>query len=336
MAVEDLLARQADLDRPVEHQRRLRDDDLVVERIALAAEAAAVGRGDDADVRGRHRERLGERAMQVVRRLRARVDDELAVGILRRDRRVLLDRQVRVALEEEHIVEDAVGARRAPRRRRRTAARRPCGCCRRRRSRGCAARDGRGFPRATRIVRSGSYSTSMSSIASAAVDSSRATTAATGSPTNRTLSRHSACSSWLTGSTPYAIGNASPVSTRWTPGCAAAFVVSMRTMRACGSGERSSLPCSIRGRIDIVREARLAGDLGAAVHAAPRAPDDGGVGAHRLVPLRPRPPRRPRRSAGIPCSGRGCRRAPRESARATACGSRSSSALAVTRIPGVQ
>ena len=55
MAVEHLLAIEADLHRPIEHQRRLGDDDLVVERIALAAEAAAVGRGDHADVRRRHR-----------------------------------------------------------------------------------------------------------------------------------------------------------------------------------------------------------------------------------------------------------------------------------------
>ena len=35
---------------------------------------------------------------------------ELAVRIRRRDRGVLLDRQVRVPLEEEHVLEDAVGA----------------------------------------------------------------------------------------------------------------------------------------------------------------------------------------------------------------------------------
>ena len=110
VAVEDLFAIQADLDRPIEQQRRLRNDDLVIERIALAAEAAAVGRGDDADVRGRHRQRFRERAVQIVRRLRARIDDELAVGIHQRDRRMLLERQMRVSLEEEHIVEDMVGA----------------------------------------------------------------------------------------------------------------------------------------------------------------------------------------------------------------------------------
>ena len=76
--------------------------------IALAAEAAAVGRGDHADVRGGQGQRLRERAVHVVRRLRARPQHELAVRILRRDGRVLLDRQVRVALIEERVLEDAI------------------------------------------------------------------------------------------------------------------------------------------------------------------------------------------------------------------------------------
>ncbi len=110
MAVEDLLTRETDLYRTVEQQGSLGDDDLVVERIALAAEAAAVGCRDHSNVRGWHRQRLGQRAVQVVRRLRARVDDQLAVRILQGDGRVLLDRQMRVPLEEEHVVEHMVGA----------------------------------------------------------------------------------------------------------------------------------------------------------------------------------------------------------------------------------
>ena len=110
MAIEHLFAVEADLHRPIEQQGRFGDDDLVVERIALAAEAAAVGRGDDADVRRRHRQRLGEGAVQVVRRLRARVDHELAVRVLQRHGRVLFDRQMGIALEEKHIVEDVIGA----------------------------------------------------------------------------------------------------------------------------------------------------------------------------------------------------------------------------------
>src|SRR3712207_6935297 len=47
VAVEDLLARQGDLDGPARHHRELGDGQFVVERVALAAEAAAVGRRDE-------------------------------------------------------------------------------------------------------------------------------------------------------------------------------------------------------------------------------------------------------------------------------------------------
>src|SRR6188508_2477615 len=45
------------------------------------------------------------------------------------------------------------------------------------------------------------------------------------------------------------MGKSAPVTTAWTPGRAAAREVSIRTMRACGWGLRSSLHQSIRGRI---------------------------------------------------------------------------------------
>src|SRR6266851_2574899 len=93
-----------------------------------------------------------------------------------------------------------------------------------------------------------SYSTSIKSSASKAVSSSRAMTAATGSPTCRTRSTHRACSSWLTGRIPYCIGTSFPVSTKYTPGCAAARDVSIFRMRACGCGDRSSLQCAMRGK----------------------------------------------------------------------------------------
>ena len=109
MAHEHLFAIEADLHRTIEQQRRFGDNDLVVEGVALAAEAAAVRRCDDANVCRRHGKRLCQRAVQVVRRLRARIDHELAVGILQRHGGVLLDRQVRAPLEEEHIVEHVVG-----------------------------------------------------------------------------------------------------------------------------------------------------------------------------------------------------------------------------------
>jgi hypothetical protein len=109
VAVEDLLPGEADLDRAVKNERRPGGDDLVVERVALPAEAAAVRRGHDPDVRRRKRERPGERAVEVVGRLRRREDAELAIGIDHRERRVLLDREVRVPLVEEDVLEDAVG-----------------------------------------------------------------------------------------------------------------------------------------------------------------------------------------------------------------------------------
>src|SRR5438132_969430 len=62
----------------------------------------------------------------------------------------------------------------------------------------------------------------MSFSASSAVSSSRAATAATGSPTKRTLSRASACSSWLTGRMPKGMGSSLPTRVARTPGCAAA------------------------------------------------------------------------------------------------------------------
>src|SRR2546428_4283265 len=99
-----------------------------------------------------------------------------------------------------------------------------------------------------RIGSSGSYSTPMAFMASNAASSSTAATAATGSPTKRTLARHSACSSWLTGRIPKGIGRSFPVRTARTPGIFAAFEVSTRMMRACGTGDRCSLKKPIGGR----------------------------------------------------------------------------------------
>ena len=85
---------------------------------------------------------------------------------------------------------------------------------------------------------------------------------------------HSACSSWLTGRIPYWIGKSFPVSTRYTPGCASAREVSILRMRACGCGERSNLQYAMRRQKNIVGKARLPGHFGARVHSAPRHADD--------------------------------------------------------------
>ncbi len=109
VAIEDLLACQADLDRAIQEQRGLRHDDLVVEWVALAAETAAVGCRDHAHMRDRDVERLRERAVHVVRRLRARPKHQLPVGIEGRQGSMLFERQVRTARVGEGIVEDEIG-----------------------------------------------------------------------------------------------------------------------------------------------------------------------------------------------------------------------------------
>src|SRR5258707_1501712 len=81
----------------------------MIEGITLAAEAAAIGSSNDANVCGWHLQDFGECAVQVVRGLRAGPDGELAVGIFDGDRGVLLDGEMRIALIEESVFEDFVG-----------------------------------------------------------------------------------------------------------------------------------------------------------------------------------------------------------------------------------
>src|SRR5258708_5662524 len=109
MAVENFFAREADFYRAIEEERGFGDHYFVIEGIALAAEAAAVGRGDYADVGGRHLQNFGESAVEVVRSLRAGPNGELAVGIFDGHGGVLLDREMRAALVEESVFEDFVG-----------------------------------------------------------------------------------------------------------------------------------------------------------------------------------------------------------------------------------
>ncbi len=109
VAVEDLLAGERDLRRAAELQRHGGADDLVAEGVALAAEAAAVGGRDDANARRRQAEHLGEGAVEVVRRLGRRVDRQSPLVLGHGDRRVLLHRQMGVAVVEEEVVVDPVG-----------------------------------------------------------------------------------------------------------------------------------------------------------------------------------------------------------------------------------
>src|SRR5256712_854615 len=107
--VEDLFPVERELHRAARAQREERRRELVRERVALAAEGAAVRRGDDADPRARQAEHLLELAVQVVGDLRRGPEREPIVGAVAGDRGMRLDRRVRVALEEEPVVTDVVG-----------------------------------------------------------------------------------------------------------------------------------------------------------------------------------------------------------------------------------
>src|SRR5580765_7932072 len=74
------------------------------------------------------------------------------------------------------------------------------------------------------------------------------------------------------------MGKSAPVTTAWTPGRAAAREVSIRTMRACGWGLRSSLHQSIR-------EAGLTRHLGHAIDPRQRCAYDLEVAVLAALPI---------------------------------------------------
>ena len=89
MRVEDLLAAQRAFDRTAGEHRELADDDLVRERVGLAAEPAAMSGADHADSIHRQLEHLGQRAVHVMHDLGRRPERDLPVDI-GSDRAVLL------------------------------------------------------------------------------------------------------------------------------------------------------------------------------------------------------------------------------------------------------
>ena len=95
----------------------------------------------------------------------------------------------------------------------------------------------------------------MSSSASSARYRLSATTTATPSPTYRTFSAARQRQVWRAGSGPKSgIGSHSsaasaPVITACTPGAASAWAVSIRTIRACACGLRSTAACKVSGVI---------------------------------------------------------------------------------------
>ena len=108
VAVEHLFAGEPYLDRPASQLAKLSHHNLMAERVALPAEAAPVGRGDDPDLAGREAKHLGHRPVHVVRRLGAGPDRHPAVGLPVPHRGVLLHRQVGVPFIEEQVFPDQV------------------------------------------------------------------------------------------------------------------------------------------------------------------------------------------------------------------------------------
>ena len=130
-------------------------------------------------------------------------------------------------------------------------------------------------------------------------------------------------------------------------GAAARAEVSIETMRACASGLRSTAPCSMPGQRDVVDVVALAADearvllalaAGRSRSGAPRRrPSVAASCALGSRAPRARPPSGPpRRCSCSPCSGRSGRRSRRGSRRRSGAGCASSSARAVSIMPGVQ
>src|SRR5260370_9424624 len=108
VAIKNFFACQTNFDGPVEHQSGLCNYDFMIEGVALSPETAAVRRGDHATMRGRHFQDLSERAMHVMRRLRAGPDGQLSFRILDGHGSVLLNGKMSVSLEEECVFEDFI------------------------------------------------------------------------------------------------------------------------------------------------------------------------------------------------------------------------------------
>src|SRR5579885_1249852 len=109
VTVENLFPRQTDLHRAVQQEGRFRHDNLVLKRIALAAEAAAIRSGNHANVGRRHLQNFCQSAMKVMWRLRARPDRQLSIRILCGDRGMLLNGKMGAAFVEESVLKNLVG-----------------------------------------------------------------------------------------------------------------------------------------------------------------------------------------------------------------------------------
>src|SRR5712692_938521 len=108
VAIKNFLTRQTDFDWPIEQQRSLSHDDFMIERVALSPETAAVGRGDHTNMSGRYFQHFGERAMDIMRSLRAGPDRQFSFRILDGDRSVLLDGKMGAPLKEKSVLENFI------------------------------------------------------------------------------------------------------------------------------------------------------------------------------------------------------------------------------------
>ena len=113
MAVEHFFAGQRDLYRPPGFHRELGNRDFVTEWIALTAESTAIRAGNHLYAACRHLQHARESAMDIVRSLRRRPQNQLSVRLAQRDRGMLFHRQVRIALIKEGVVENEIGLLRA-------------------------------------------------------------------------------------------------------------------------------------------------------------------------------------------------------------------------------
>ena len=114
MAIEDFFAGQRALHRSASDHRELADDNFMIEGIALAAKAAAVGRRDDPNVTRRNFQNLCERTMNVVGRLGRAPKRELLIRIEISHGRMLLHGEMRAALEEDEVFAHQIRLGEAP------------------------------------------------------------------------------------------------------------------------------------------------------------------------------------------------------------------------------
>src|SRR5947208_4492410 len=111
MAIKNFFARERTFHGSARDHRESANNHFMIKRIALAAKAAAIWRSDDANMAGRKFQNFGQRAMYVVRRLGRVSQSELFVRVVISDGRVLLHRQMGVALVEESVFANQIGFR---------------------------------------------------------------------------------------------------------------------------------------------------------------------------------------------------------------------------------